>query len=50
MKLPSLSPKPNSYIHDAMGDLYISAIGLPILRQENIGGPLMGIYKSLIYT
>ncbi len=33
MKLRSLVP--NSYIHIPVSDLYIPAIGLPILLQEN---------------
>jgi hypothetical protein len=35
---------PNSYIHVSVSDLYISLIGLPILLQEKIGGPNVGIY------
>ncbi len=38
---------PNSYIHISVSDFYIPKIGLPILLQENIGGPIVGIYKSL---
>jgi hypothetical protein len=35
---------PNSYIHVPVSDLYIPLIGLPILLQEKIGGPNVGIY------
>ncbi len=38
----------NSYVHVSVSDLYIPTIGLPILLQEKkIGGPIVGIYKSL---
>jgi hypothetical protein len=48
MKLRSLSP--NTYIHVSVGNLYILMISLPILLQENIGGPIVGIYKSFTET
>ncbi len=34
-----LGYSPNSYTHVSVSDLYISLVGLPILLQENIGGP-----------
>ncbi len=40
----------NSYIHVSVSNFYIPKIGLPILLQENIGGPIVGIYKSLTDT
>jgi hypothetical protein len=48
MKLRGLSP--NSYIHVSVSDLYIPTIGLPIVMQENLGGPIVEIYKSLTDT
>jgi hypothetical protein len=47
MKLRGLSL--NSYVHVSMSDLYIPKIGLPTLLQK-IGGPIVGIYKSLTNT
>jgi hypothetical protein len=41
---------PSSYIHASVSDVYIPTIGLPILLQKNIGGPIVGIYKSLTET
>jgi hypothetical protein len=40
---------PNFHIHVSVNDLYITTVGLPILLQE-ICGPILGIYKSLIVT
>ncbi len=41
----------DSYIHVSVCDLYIPTIGLHILLQENtVGGPMVGIYKSLTDT
>ncbi len=40
---------PNLHIHVSVRDLYIPTIDLPILLQE-ICGPILGIYKSLINT
>jgi hypothetical protein len=37
---------PNFHIHVSVFDLYIPTIDLPILQQE-ICGPILGIYKSL---
>jgi hypothetical protein len=38
----------NSYVHVSVSDLYIPTIGLPVLLQEKkIGGPIVGIFKSL---
>jgi hypothetical protein len=37
---------PNFHIHVSVSYLYIPTIDLPILLQE-IGGPILGIYKSL---
>jgi hypothetical protein len=48
MKLRVASPR--FYNHVSVSDLYITTIGLPILLQENIGGPIVGIYKTLINT
>jgi hypothetical protein len=49
MKLRGLVP--NSNIHISVSDLYIPTIGLPILWQENtVGGPMVGVYKSLTDT
>jgi hypothetical protein len=47
MKLHGLSP--NSYINVSVSDLYILTVGLHILLQK-IGGPIVGIYKSLTDT
>jgi hypothetical protein len=47
MKLCGLFP--NSYIHVSVNDFYIPTIGVPILLQE-IGGPIVGIYKSFTDT
>ncbi len=38
----------NSYIHDSLR--YFPMIGLLNLRRRKIGGPIMGIYKSLTDT
>jgi hypothetical protein len=48
MKLRGVSPR--FYIHVSVSDLYITTIGLPILLQENIGGPIVRIYKTLTDT
>jgi hypothetical protein len=40
---------PNFHIHASVSDLYIPTIDLPTLLQE-ICGPILGIYKSLIDT
>ncbi len=49
MKLLGLVP--NSYTHVSVSDLYSTTIGLPILLQEyTVSGPIVRIYKSLIYT
>jgi hypothetical protein len=40
---------PNACTHISVRDLYISRIGLVILQQE-ICGPILGIYKSLTDT
>ncbi len=47
MKLGCLVP--NSYIHVSSNVLYIPTIGLPVLLQK-IGGPIVGINKSLVDT
>jgi hypothetical protein len=36
----------NSYIHISVSDLYISKVGLLVCCRK-IGGPIVGIYKSL---
>jgi hypothetical protein len=38
---------PNFHIHVSVSDLYIPPVGLPILLQENMCVPILGIYKSL---
>jgi hypothetical protein len=40
---------PNFHIHFSVSEFYISTMGLPFLLQE-ICGPVLGIYKSLIDT
>jgi hypothetical protein len=40
---------PNFHIHVSLSDLYIPRTDLPILQQE-ICGPILGIYKSLTDT
>jgi hypothetical protein len=44
-KLRGLSP--NFYIHISVSKLYIPTINLPIFGCKKIGGPILGIYKSL---
>ncbi len=47
MKLRGLVP--NFYIHVSVSDLYIYTIG-PQMQYRKIGGPIVGIYKSLTDT
>jgi hypothetical protein len=47
MKLRGLVP--NFHIHVSVSDLYIPMIGPPILLQK-LGGPIVGIFKSLTDT
>jgi hypothetical protein len=42
-ELRALSP--NFQIHVSVSDLYIPTIGPPILLQENMCGPILGIYN-----
>ncbi len=44
MKLRGLVP--NFYVHVSVSDLYISMIG-PQMQYRKIGGPIVGLYKSL---
>jgi hypothetical protein len=46
MKLRGLVP--NSYIHVSVSDLYIPTIAYSVCRK--IGGPIVGVYKSLTDT
>jgi hypothetical protein len=48
MKLRGFVPK--SYIHVSVSDLYVPTIGLQTCLCRKIGGPIMGIYKSLTDT
>jgi hypothetical protein len=41
---------PNFHIHASVSDLYIPTIGLPILLEEEISRPILGLYKSLTDT
>ncbi len=41
---------PNFHIHVSVSDLYIPTIVMPILLQQEICGPILGIYKSLTDT
>ncbi len=47
MKLRGLVP--NFYVHVSVSDLYISTIG-PQMQYRKIGGPIVGLYKSLTDT
>ncbi len=47
MKLRGVSPR--FYIHVSVSDLYITTIGLPVICKK-IGGPIVGIYKTLTDT
>jgi hypothetical protein len=46
---PHRKLSPNFHIHVSVNKLYISTMGLSFLLEE-IGGPILGIYKSLTDT
>ncbi len=48
MKLRGLVP--NVYIHVSVSDLYIPTIGPQTCKCSKLGGPIVGIYKSLTDT